>query len=115
MLPEQGQQAENENYWQNELGSLGIEPKRKNELNDKNELEALATALKKCIFRITRLLMMIGMQKLTNPTLIILSSNAQPTLFLLFFFLHPCLLWMSLYLDPRASLLRLSQIHSHRF
>jgi hypothetical protein len=33
-------------YWQNELKSLGIEPKRYNELNDKEELEALAESIK---------------------------------------------------------------------
>ena len=35
---QQRQQAKN-GYWQNELDSLGIEPKQKNELNDKEELE----------------------------------------------------------------------------
>ena len=29
-------------YWQNELESLGVEPRRPNDLNDKTELEALA-------------------------------------------------------------------------
>ncbi len=33
-------------YWQNELKSLGIEPRRQNELNDKAELEALAEIIK---------------------------------------------------------------------
>jgi hypothetical protein len=33
-------------YWQNELQSLGIAPKRQNELNDKSELEALAESIK---------------------------------------------------------------------
>jgi hypothetical protein len=33
-------------YWQNELKSLGIEPKRRNDLNDKSELEALAEIIK---------------------------------------------------------------------
>jgi hypothetical protein len=50
MLPVE-QQAENESYWQNELSSLGIEPKRKNELNDKEELEALATAVEEVYFQ----------------------------------------------------------------
>jgi len=40
------QQSENEEYWQNELKSLGIEPKRKNTLNDKDELESLAENIK---------------------------------------------------------------------
>jgi hypothetical protein len=33
-------------YLQNELKSLGIEPKRHNELNDKEELQALAESIK---------------------------------------------------------------------
>jgi hypothetical protein len=33
-------------YWENELKSLGIEPKRQNELNDKEELQALAESIK---------------------------------------------------------------------
>jgi hypothetical protein len=33
-------------YWQNELKSLGIEPRRQNEFNDKEELEALAEIIK---------------------------------------------------------------------
>ena len=45
------QQVEDENYLQNELASLNIEPKRKNELNDKWELEALATAIKEVYFQ----------------------------------------------------------------
>ena len=36
-------------YLQNELSSLGIECKRTNEFNDKEELEALATAIRKLI------------------------------------------------------------------
>jgi hypothetical protein len=36
---------------QAELQSLGIQPKRKNELNDKWELEALATAIKEVYFQ----------------------------------------------------------------
>jgi hypothetical protein len=40
------QQADTENYWQNELRSLGIESKRKNQLNDKEELQALADSIK---------------------------------------------------------------------
>ncbi len=38
-------------YWQNELESLGIEPKRQNELNDKEELQALAEIIKEVYFR----------------------------------------------------------------
>jgi hypothetical protein len=51
MRQEQEQQVEDENNWQNELASLNIEPKRKNELNDKGELEALATAIKEVYFQ----------------------------------------------------------------
>jgi hypothetical protein len=47
----QEQQVEDENYWQNELASLNVEPKRKNELNDKGELQALATAIKEVYFQ----------------------------------------------------------------
>ena len=46
---QQQQQAKN-GYWQNELDSLGIEPKRKTELNDKEELENLAENIKQAIF-----------------------------------------------------------------
>lgn len=37
-------------YWQNELSSLGIECKRKNEFNDNKELETLANAIKRVYF-----------------------------------------------------------------
>ena len=40
-----------ENYLQTELLSLGIECKRKNEFNDKDELEALATAIKEVYYQ----------------------------------------------------------------
>jgi hypothetical protein len=45
------QETDNENYWQNELNSLGIEPKRKNELNDKQELRALADNIKQVYYQ----------------------------------------------------------------
>lgn len=51
MLSRREQQAENEKYLQSELGTLGIECKRKNEFNDKEELEALATAVKEVYFQ----------------------------------------------------------------
>ncbi|MDQ3807015.1 MAG: hypothetical protein M3298_02485 [Thermoproteota archaeon] len=44
------QQAKN-GYLQNELYSLGIEPKRKTELNDKEELENLADIIKQAMFQ----------------------------------------------------------------
>ncbi|HKI07238.1 MAG TPA: hypothetical protein VKA09_02490 [Nitrososphaeraceae archaeon] len=47
---EQQQQAKN-GYWQNELDSLGIEPKEKKELNDEEELEKLADIIKQAMFQ----------------------------------------------------------------
>ncbi len=47
---QQQQQAKNR-YWQNELDSLGIEPKRKTELNDEEELENLADIIKQAMFQ----------------------------------------------------------------
>ena len=48
---QQQQQAKN-SYWQNELDSLGIEPKQKTELNDnKEELENLADIIKQAMFQ----------------------------------------------------------------
>ena len=44
------QQAKN-GYWQNELDSLGIEPKQKTELNDKEELENLADIIKQAMLQ----------------------------------------------------------------
>ena len=41
----------NNNNWHNELQSLGIEPKRKSELNDKEELEALADTIKQVYYQ----------------------------------------------------------------
>jgi hypothetical protein len=38
-------------YWQNELNSLGIEPKRDNELNNKDELEALVENIKQTYYQ----------------------------------------------------------------
>jgi hypothetical protein len=38
-------------YWQNELKSLGIDPRRQNELNDKEELEALAEIIKEVYYQ----------------------------------------------------------------
>ncbi|MDQ3847547.1 MAG: hypothetical protein M3261_01165 [Thermoproteota archaeon] len=49
---EQEQQLQAKNgYWQNELGSLGIEPKQKKELNDKEELENLSEIIKQAMFQ----------------------------------------------------------------
>ena len=38
-------------YWWNELKSLGIEPKRHNELNDDEELEQLADIIKLSMYQ----------------------------------------------------------------
>jgi hypothetical protein len=49
---EQQQQQAKNGYWQNELDSLGIEPKQKKELNDnKEELENLADIVKQAMFQ----------------------------------------------------------------
>ena len=49
---EQQQQQAKNGYWQNELDSLGIEPKRKKEPNDnKEELENLADVVKQAMFQ----------------------------------------------------------------
>jgi hypothetical protein len=47
---QQRQQAKN-GYCQNELDSLGIEPKQKTELNDDEELENLADIIKQAMFQ----------------------------------------------------------------
>ncbi|HKI08643.1 MAG TPA: hypothetical protein VKA09_09635 [Nitrososphaeraceae archaeon] len=44
------QQAKN-GYWQNGLDSLGIEPKEKKELNDKEENENLSDNIKQAMFQ----------------------------------------------------------------
>ena len=41
----------NKEYWQNELESLGIKSKRQSELNDGDELEALAEIIKQVYFQ----------------------------------------------------------------
>jgi hypothetical protein len=48
---DQQQQRARNRYWQNELDSLGIEPKRKTELNDEEELEKLADIIKQAMFQ----------------------------------------------------------------
>jgi glucan phosphorylase len=45
------QQVDTENYWQNELRSLGVESKRRNKLNDKKELQALADTIKQVYYQ----------------------------------------------------------------
>jgi hypothetical protein len=48
---QQHQQQAKNSYWQNELDSLGIEPKQKTELNNKEELENLADIIKQAMFQ----------------------------------------------------------------
>jgi hypothetical protein len=50
---EQRQQQAKKGYWQNELDSLGIEPKQKKESNDDDdeELENLADIIKQAMFQ----------------------------------------------------------------
>jgi hypothetical protein len=49
---EQLQRQAKKGYWQNELDSLGIEPKqKKTELNDEEELEKLADIIKQAMFQ----------------------------------------------------------------
>jgi hypothetical protein len=43
--------SDKKEYWQNELKSLVIEPKRQNDLNDKAELEALAEIIKEVYYQ----------------------------------------------------------------
>ena len=45
------QQHAKNGYWQNELDSLGIEPKEKKELDDKEELENLSDNIKQAMFQ----------------------------------------------------------------
>jgi hypothetical protein len=45
------ERPDKKDYWQNELKSLGIEPRRQNELNDKEELQALAEIIKEVYFQ----------------------------------------------------------------
>jgi hypothetical protein len=44
-------QSDKKGYWLNELVSLGIQPKRKNDLNDKEELEVLADNIKQVYYQ----------------------------------------------------------------
>jgi hypothetical protein len=48
---EQRQQQAKNGYWQNELHSLGIEPKVKKELDDKEENENLSDNIKQAMFQ----------------------------------------------------------------
>ena len=43
--------TDNKEYLKNELNSLGVEPKRKNQLNDKEELQNLSDNIKQAMFQ----------------------------------------------------------------
>jgi hypothetical protein len=45
------ERTDKKDFWENELKSLGIEPQRPNDLNDKSELEALAEILKQVYYQ----------------------------------------------------------------
>jgi hypothetical protein len=51
MIASSEKRGDKEEYWKTELKSLGIEPKRKNELNDKAELETLTDNLKQTFYQ----------------------------------------------------------------
>ena len=44
-------ELDKEGYWFNELDSLGIHPKRKNELNDRKEIKDLVENVKQVMFQ----------------------------------------------------------------
>ena len=46
-----GDKEDRNGFWENELKTLGIEPKRRNDLNDKEELEALADNIKQVYYQ----------------------------------------------------------------
>ena len=48
---EQPHQQTKKSFWQNELESLGIEPKQKKEFNDDEEFENLADIIKQAMFQ----------------------------------------------------------------
>ena len=45
------ERLDKKDFWENELKSLGVEPRRQNELNDKEELEALAEIIKQVYYQ----------------------------------------------------------------
>jgi hypothetical protein len=51
------EQGDKKDYWQNELRSLGLEPKEDNELNDKKELQHLLIQSSDQCIKIIRQLM----------------------------------------------------------
>ena len=51
MIAASEKQTDKKEYWQTELKSLGIEPKRENELNNTEELESLADNIKQSMYQ----------------------------------------------------------------
>jgi len=47
----QGKNKDGESYWNNELSSLGVDAKRKNDLNDSKELSELTENLKQTMYQ----------------------------------------------------------------
>jgi len=45
------ERPDKKDFWENELKSLGIEPRRQNDLNDKEELQALADIIKQVYYQ----------------------------------------------------------------
>jgi hypothetical protein len=45
------ERLDKKDFWENELKSLGVEPRRQNELNDKEELQALAETIKQVYYQ----------------------------------------------------------------
>ena len=56
--------SDKKDYWQNELKSLGIEPRRQNELDDKEELQALAEIIKE-----------VYITKITKPHIVVIKER----------------------------------------
>jgi len=51
MIANSESRKDKEAYWQTELRSLGLGPKRRSELNDNKELEALSDNLKQNMYQ----------------------------------------------------------------
>jgi uncharacterized protein YecE (DUF72 family) len=45
------ERQDKKDFWENELKSLGVEPRRQTELNDKEELQALAEIIKQVYYQ----------------------------------------------------------------
>jgi hypothetical protein len=69
--------SDKKDYWENELKSLGIEPRRQNDLNDKAELEALAELSRQFITKIIKQHMVIVVIIIIRITIIIKNKKCQ--------------------------------------